>query len=183
MRALLACTAARNSQWMQAVPVVPVGVSRTPHCGYSPLTPPPPPPPIPTHLLQSMPLPLHALIATLALLAAPAPAIPLPVLMAPILLPQRQPRVKTGTFRWLVEDAPDDEWRVHFRVSRETFQYIVDSIAHLPCFRVRPQNMHNAVSVERQVAAFLFRAGSMSVCARETRLISGSTPSASARSA
>lgn len=110
-----------------------------------------------------MPLPLPTLIATLALLAAPAPAIPLPVLVAPILLPQRQPRVKTGTFRWLVEDAPDDEWRVYFRVSRETFQYIVDSIAHLPCFRVRPQNMHNAVSVERQVAAFLFRAGGMSV--------------------
>lgn len=132
-----------------------------------PLTPPPSRTPSQhdTHPLQPvpMPLPLPALIATLALLATPAPAAPLPLLVAPGLLPQRRERIKTGMFRWLVEDAPDDEWRVYFRVSRETYQYIVDTIAHLPCFRVRPQNMHNAVSVERQVAAFLFRAGGMSV--------------------
>ena len=94
-----------------------------------------------------------------------------------------QPRVKTGTFRWLVEDAPDDEWRVYFCVSRETFQYIVDSIAQLPCFRVRPQNMHNAVSLERQVAAFYFARAACLCCGRETRLTSESTASASARSA
>ena len=66
-------------------------------------------------------------------------------------------------FRWFVDNAPDDEWRTYFRVSRDTFRYIVDSIAHLECFFVNPNNRHNAVSVERQVAAFLFRAGGMPV--------------------
>jgi hypothetical protein len=116
-----------------------------------------------------MPLPLPALLATLALLAtaAAAPAVPLavplPLLLAPVLFPVRRAREKTNMFQWFVDNAPDEEWRSYFRVSRKTFRYIVGSIAHLECFFVNPNNLHNAVTVERQVAAFLFRAGGMPV--------------------
>jgi hypothetical protein len=48
-------------------------------------------------------------------------------------------------------------------VSRETFKFLCDSIAHHKLFRVRPHVGRRSVSLERQVASFLFRAGGLSV--------------------
>lgn len=90
--------------------------------------------------------------------------VPMAVLASiPLLASMRTERAKTNFFPWLMEHAKDAEWRLHMRINRNTFGFLCDSIAQHKAFRVPINVGKRAVSLEKQVAAFLFRAGGLSV--------------------
>ena len=143
------------------------GVARLPPCSISTAS---RRPTVTSRSLSAAPMsstPVLPVVLTAAVIASFDPAtlgVPMAVLASISLLASaRRVRKRTNMFQWLTQHACDAEWRLHFRVSRDTFSFLCDSIAQHKTFRVPVNVGKRAVTLERQVAAFLFRAGGLSV--------------------